>query len=256
MNELILSIFPGIDLLGRAFELEGFCVVRGPDLLWGGDIREFHPPINKFTGIIGGSPCQDFSRLKRNKSGYGKEMLAEFCRVISEAIPDWFLLENVATVPDIQIDGYTIQRFDLNANECGLQQSRLRHFQFGSRFGLVLIPDRQKRLNNTENICLASEGHKSHRRSFSHFCQLMGLPINFDLPGFTVSQKYYAVGNGVPIPMGRIVAKAIRNAIEMPKLARLCACGCGRIVRGKQIYALPACRKRIERRKKRDIVKQ
>lgn len=33
---LILSLFPGIGLLDRAFEECGFCVVRGPDILWGG----------------------------------------------------------------------------------------------------------------------------------------------------------------------------------------------------------------------------
>jgi hypothetical protein len=32
---LVLSLFPGIGLLDMAFEEEGFCVVRGPDLLWG-----------------------------------------------------------------------------------------------------------------------------------------------------------------------------------------------------------------------------
>ncbi len=31
---LVLSLFPGIGLLDRAFELEGFTVVRGPDVLW------------------------------------------------------------------------------------------------------------------------------------------------------------------------------------------------------------------------------
>ena len=30
---LVLSSFPGIDMLGRAFEEHGFCVVRGPDVL-------------------------------------------------------------------------------------------------------------------------------------------------------------------------------------------------------------------------------
>ena len=48
----ILSLFPGIDLLGRGFELEGFCVAPGPDLLWGGDIRSFHPPAGRFDGAI------------------------------------------------------------------------------------------------------------------------------------------------------------------------------------------------------------
>lgn len=33
---LVLSLFPGIGLLDMAFEEEGFTVVRGPDLLWGG----------------------------------------------------------------------------------------------------------------------------------------------------------------------------------------------------------------------------
>ena len=44
-------LFPGIGLLDMAFEKEGFCVVRGPDLLWGGDIRSFHPPAGKFDGV-------------------------------------------------------------------------------------------------------------------------------------------------------------------------------------------------------------
>jgi DNA (cytosine-5)-methyltransferase 1 len=32
MSGLVLSLFPGIGLLDMAFEEEGFCVVRGPDL--------------------------------------------------------------------------------------------------------------------------------------------------------------------------------------------------------------------------------
>ena len=31
---LVLSLFPGLGLLDQAFEEDGFCVVRGPDLLW------------------------------------------------------------------------------------------------------------------------------------------------------------------------------------------------------------------------------
>ncbi|MCX6902818.1 MAG: DNA cytosine methyltransferase, partial [Verrucomicrobia bacterium] len=103
----MLSLFPGIDLLGRGFELEGFCIVRGPDLLWGGDIRAFHPPAGRFEGVIGGSPCQDFSRARRNEpSGQGLAMLAEFVRVVETARPEWFLLENVPTVPSVAAAGY------------------------------------------------------------------------------------------------------------------------------------------------------
>jgi hypothetical protein len=42
-RQLVLSLFPGIGLLDLAFEEEGFCVVRGPDLLWGGDVRSLPP---------------------------------------------------------------------------------------------------------------------------------------------------------------------------------------------------------------------
>ena len=43
---LVLSLFPGIGLLDMAFEEEGFTVVRGPDSLWGGDIKRFHAPAH------------------------------------------------------------------------------------------------------------------------------------------------------------------------------------------------------------------
>ena len=48
--------FAGIGLLDMAFEEAGFVVVRGPDLLWGGDVKRFHPPAGKFDGVIGGPP--------------------------------------------------------------------------------------------------------------------------------------------------------------------------------------------------------
>ena len=62
----IVSLFPGIGILDKGFEDEGFCVLRGPDLIWGGDIRRFHLPPEVCQGIIGGPPCQDFSSLNRS----------------------------------------------------------------------------------------------------------------------------------------------------------------------------------------------
>jgi DNA (cytosine-5)-methyltransferase 1 len=248
--QLILSLFPGVDLLGMGFEQEGFCVVRAPDLIFGGDIKSFHIPARRFNGIIGGSPCQDFSTKRRAApTGYGVAMLREFLRVVSEGEPDWFLLENVATVPDIEAAGYSIQRIDLNARECGMRQSRLRHFQFGSRAGIIITPERQKPRGQPEPICLASEGTQHARRSFADFCELQGLPRSFALPGWTVAAKYAAVGNGVPPPMARVIARAIRTAKLRAADARLCACRCGRVLEGRQKTATPACRKRLQRRR-------
>ena len=259
-RDLVLSVYPGIDLLGRGFEAEGFCVVRGPDLIWGQSIESFHIPSNVFQGIITGSPCQGFSKKNRKPDiEYSHWALVQFARVVTEGNPEWFLLENVPTVPDIKIEGYQIQRIDLKASECGLKQRRLRHFQFGSRTGLIISIDR-----NSANLAqpgpvtlqpcaLASEGKRKDRRDFAAFCELQGLPRTFTLPGWPLAFKYSAVGNGVPIPMGRLFARAIVTARSQPsgaELPKLCKCNCGRVVTGRQVYALTACRMRIMRKRK------
>ena len=84
---LVLSVFPGIDLLGLAFEQEGFTVVRGPDPIWGGDVKTFHPPAGRFDGVIGGPPCQIHSRLRFLNPLAGQkhgDLIPEFCRVVAE----------------------------------------------------------------------------------------------------------------------------------------------------------------------------
>jgi DNA (cytosine-5)-methyltransferase 1 len=138
-QSLVLSLFPGIGLLDMAFELEGFCVVRGPDLLWGGDIHRFHPPAGKFDGVIGGPPCQAHSRMRHLVLHcYGKiaeDLIPEFERCVAEAGPSWFLMENVEDAPAACVDGYRVQRLVVNARWCGSEQQRLRAFCYGSRTG-------------------------------------------------------------------------------------------------------------------------
>lgn len=250
---LVLSVFPGVDLLGRGFEAEGFCVVRSPDLIYGGDVRGFHVPCGRFDGFIAGSPCQDFSRLRRAPpTGAGIAMIREYGRLILEGCPDWWLLENVVGVPDLEVEGYRTQRFDLNARECGALQSRLRHFQFGSKLGFVLMPERQQPRGRAEAICLASKAPRTNRRGFADFCELQGLPRTFRLDALTLSAKYRAVGNGCHVAVARTVARAIRASmygLTMFSNTKLCACECGRPVKGRQKAATPGCRKRLERRR-------
>lgn len=252
----ILSLFPGIDLLGRAFESEGFLVVRGPDILWGQDVRAFRLAGHaaQFQGIIGGPPCQQFSAANRaRKPEEGMEMIDQFARLVSEGQPDWFLMENVNGSPDIQIAGYHVQRLNLNARECGGQQHRPRKFHFGWRDGLGPIsPERVTppgRESAAPSRCaMASEGKRSHRRTWAEFCALQGLPPDFDLPGWSLAAKYRAVGNGVPLPMATALTMAIK---ARPVTARLCLCECGRkLTRPGQTLATAACRKRMQRRRR------
>ena len=134
--DLVLSIFPGIDMLGMAFEQEGFCVVRGPDVLWGGDIRCFHPPPGKFGGIIGGPPCPEFSPLRYLIAAHGYQskhgnLIPEFERCVTEAQPRWFLMEEGVFAPDVDVPGYASRGFFLSPTWLGEEQSRKRRFCFG-----------------------------------------------------------------------------------------------------------------------------
>ena len=134
--DLVLSIYPGIDLLGRAFEAEGYTVVRGPDPLWGGDIRTFHPPAGVFGGVIGGPPCQHWTRLMFLNKDAGKGLdwvVSEFARVVEEAQPVWFLIEEVPYAPMPLAQGYHDYDVVLRDYEVGGVQPRQRRFTFGTR---------------------------------------------------------------------------------------------------------------------------
>lgn len=243
---LVLSLFPGIGLLDRGFEDLGFCVVRGPDLIWGGDIRKFTVPAGRFDGIIAGPPCQDFSKARRSsKTGNGIDMLAEFKRIVYEAKPTWWLAENVPGVPNININGYSWQRLDLMACDFGSEQRRLRHVQFGSNDSTLLAIDRQTG-KPTQPTVLANDDRPIHE-----LVRLQGLPQDFDIPAFTKGALTRAIGNGVPYGMAKALAQAV---ISRQSGVTLCACSCGRRVTGKKQYADGACRKRAFDRRVTDQV--
>ena len=117
-QQLVLSLFSGVGLLDKAFRDAGFCVVSAGDLIIGQDIRDFTGIKNRFDGVIGGSPCQDFSKANRDrpalKDSYGFEMIKEYERIVKECDPTWYLLENVSGVPDLIIESYNHQRIDIN----------------------------------------------------------------------------------------------------------------------------------------------
>ncbi len=226
MKDLILSIFPGIDLLGRAFEEEGFCVVRGPDPLWGGDIRNFHPSAGVFEGVIGGPPCQIFSRLRwLNPEVIGKKhgnLIPEFCRVVEEAKPDWWLMENVKEAQEPKVRGYQVQFLELDNLWFGGVAPRRRAFWFGSLSGVNIYPQPVifQNPNPSKAVVLAGHGPVGRGKgyqtqiSLADAAELQGLPRNFlDDSPFTTQGKRQVIGNAVPVPMGRALAKAIKQQV-------------------------------------------
>jgi len=267
---LILSLFPGIGLLDMAFEQEGFCVVRGPDVLWGGDIRSFHPPAGVFDGVIGGPPCQAFSRLSIMVRHNGYEprfgnLIPEFERCVAEAAPDWFLMENVPEAPEPRVDGYYNEHRIVNnrwfsEGLIGAEQNRKRALTFGTPSGDGLIWDvalfehqaiatgdtssdgggvmrgRHAVLSDTRRVPVkmapggklkgsltmtgsVTAGHgggnsKQYVYALEDACELQGLPRDFTehMP-FRKDAKLKAVANGVPLPMGRAIARAVKRAM-------------------------------------------
>jgi len=242
--ELVLSLFPGIDLLGRAFSAHGFCVVKGPDLIWDEDQRDFHAPAGKFDGIIAGPPCQNYSDANRFRDATkGDETLQLVLQAIAESQPEWFVIENVRNVPDVVVEGYHVQRLDLIDTECGGKQTRLRHIQFGSRCGDKIRPTRTKpaRRVTPTLTCRPRSQHDRHSRRL----ELQSAPKLF-LRNLTRTAKYAAIGNAVPWTMGTTLARAV--AARSQPLPTDCPCQCGRST-PKGTAASAACRKRLQRRR-------
>ena len=243
----MLSLFPGIGLLDYAFELEGFCVVRGPDVLWGGDIRSFQPPAGVCDGVIGGPPCQAFSQFRYINPLAGQKhgnLILEFERVVAEARPAWFVMENVPAAPEPSIDGYGVDSQILDNRWLGEPQQRRRRISFGVMgstrrltFEVALFEalDYSQAVNGSAravNVKLGGSGkvkrtyptegqrHTSGqgpRTTVGDMLALQGAPRDFlDESPFTDSGKRQMIGNGVPVPMGRAIARAVRRALGLP----------------------------------------
>lgn len=244
MPQFVLSLFPSIGLLDRAFEDEGFLIVRGPDLLWGGNIKRFHVPPGRFDGIIGGPPCQVFSRLvsiiKHNGYRLGENLIPEFERLILEGQPTWFLMENVEGAPIPKVVGYEVDATILDNRWLGEIQSRKHRFCFGTRDGRKLSY-RLAALQNPQwdyRVCASdwrrtpvkllaggkqknpkgrkgALSYRGRKRDVATVCKLQGLPEDFfEGSPFTMKGKIEMLGNGVPLFMGRELARAIREALR------------------------------------------
>lgn len=224
MTSLVLSLFPGIGLLDAAFEEAGFCVVRGPDALWGGDVRAFNPPAGRFDGVIGGPPCQSFTpianvnRARWGEKSVGEDLIPEFRRVVLEASPAWWLMENspyaYAPVADC---------FEIEVDNAWLGERQKRRRKFWSNLRLLVQPPALLPIDSGTERAVCAKGSvdwkgsraKEAPRDLGEMLRLQGFPADFlaNHP-FTVSGAKQAVANGVPLPLGRAIAKAVLAALQ------------------------------------------
>lgn len=175
---------------------------------------------------------QAFSRLRYfvEYNGYktAPNLIPEFERCIGEAQPVWFLMENVPKAPIPDVQGYSVHSQVVNNRwYCGVQ-NRTRRISFGTRNGVELPIPRQKELAEYAPAVCASgwvkDGDKGNydakklgytsRKILKKIQELQGLPDDFELSTFTVEGATKVIGNGVPLPMGRAIARAVREVIR------------------------------------------
>lgn len=217
---LVLELFPGAGLFGKAFEQLGACVVRGPDALWGGDIRSFKGVKDRFDIVIGGPPCQSFS-VAAQRGTKALNLIPEFVRVVEECQPRIAVMENVrgalAAAPNWP---YVLLRdFD-----CGGLTHRVRGFWF---WGCNPPAAPLKREGEPVYSVLASSWDSRGQKRF-HGHKALKSEAAAKLQGFEglneaikTSQSYgissrarevlavHMLGNGVPLALGLFVARHV-----------------------------------------------
>lgn len=245
MKHLVLSLFPGIDLFGRAFEEEGFCVVRGPDIIYGQDVRTWSAIKGKFDVVIGGPPCKSFSSVGRWGPKPSQEnLIPEFERLVNEAQPKAFVMENVREAPKPHVENFAVKDFVINSWNYGANQTRQRRFSFGYRNnrGLSSFPFHPEEPLPKHLLApdpfptvLATEGHfptdcagrrkLGRRLTLKEVCELQGFPELAEawcfLPRGTSRRKIYRkefeyelIGNGVEKRAGLVIARAVKAGLQ------------------------------------------
>jgi len=225
---LVLELFPGDGLFGRAFAELGACVVNAGDIMQGYDIREFRGIAGRFDGVIGGPPCQFASVAARGKSRH-QNLIPEFERVVSECKPRWAVMENVVVAWDYAPREWPLAV--LRDWDCGGLTHRRRAFWF---YGLQAPPPpRQGRSGEPYYSALASLWNK-RKTSFHIHAVLTAAQSGWlqgysrvakriyrNQPGWRVASGNYdgvsrrarevlavhMMGNGVPRAMGLYVAQ-------------------------------------------------
>ena len=179
MKNKIIDLFCGCGGLSLGFEQAGFEVAYAIDM-WQAAINTFNHnhseqvaecrDIHELTkeklqelkkngeivGVIGGPPCQGFSKVgTRDVNDPRNHLYLEYCRVVEEVSPDFFVLENVTglltlckgmfkedIIKRFSALGYTVEYKEVCAADYGVPQNRHRVFFVGMKNGRFNFPQK------------------------------------------------------------------------------------------------------------------
>jgi DNA (cytosine-5)-methyltransferase 1 len=146
------------------------------------------------------------------------DRIPEFARCINEAQPAWFLMENVPAAPAPETPGYSITQRLWNNRWSGGEQNRERRFTFGARVihnpfrieGVALEAAQYR----PAVVSTGQAGKGGSRASIENMARDQGIdPARFEHTPFGVTELRRAIANGVPLPMGKAVAAAVRKSL-------------------------------------------
>lgn len=179
MKNKIIDLFCGCGGLSLGFEQAGFEMAYAIDM-WQAAIntynynhkekvaecRDIHELTNEklrelkasgeIVGVIGGPPCQGFSKVgTRDVNDPRNHLYLEYCRVVEEVSPDFFVLENVSglltlckgmfkedIIKRFSDLGYTVEYKEVCAADYGVPQNRHRVFFVGMKKGKFEFPQK------------------------------------------------------------------------------------------------------------------
>lgn len=210
----VLSLFDGISVAQQALRKLGYtpkymaseidhyasAVTRAnfPNTLHLGDITtmsfdysdygEDAAKLVKLDLLIGGSPCQDLSIAKQGRKGLDGErsgLFWEYVRVLNQLKPRYFVLENVASMPEkdknIISEALGVQPVMINAALVSAQ-NRKRLFWVGKKtktgYKQILIPQPKDRkillqdvlldgsTDDLKSLCVTATYHKKNEQDY------------------------------------------------------------------------------------------
>jgi len=179
MKNKIIDLFCGCGGLSLGFEEIGFEVAYAIDM-WHmaietynhnhdkkvAECKDIHELTNEklqqfkksgeIVGVIGGPPCQGFSKVgTRDVNDLRNHLYLEYCRVVEEVSPDFFVLENVSglltlckgmykedIIKRFSDLGYTVEYKEVCAADYGVPQNRHRVFFVGMKNGKFAFPQK------------------------------------------------------------------------------------------------------------------
>lgn len=211
-----------------------------PDTIGVGDVTKVCAAnLSHIDLLIGGSPCQGFSRANGGKElnfdDPRSKLFFEYVRLLKELKPKYFLLENVSMNKeslDIISEQLGVQPIMINSDRF-IQQNRKRYYW--TNIPLGELPDRPDwqgdfyqwrrtyyRKNKSgvspcltanmgtggHNVPLKSE-NKQDKLSPNECEALQGIPQGYT-SGVSNCQRYKMIGNGWTIPVIEFILKGIK----------------------------------------------